>query len=308
MSTSADGTGPHVVKLSKAQIKLIRSSPIHRKIKRSVYSILAASLLGGLSTLVVVVLSCILAGNLVRRDQRWLIVHYTIASIFSALWPIYCGFYYSHVKFAAWSDQLKIDGASISFVVIFSSCFLFYLFYKLYSLATLESIGEDCIFDCESDLQFVRLSPLIVGITNLFLLAFQLYLLVLLFRNPIVNPPLDEHGMPKPINPLNGEVMPMGADGEPILPPELRPIPDTKDKTKKGKEQSEKGNDNETEGDSGDSDRSSISGSDDEGDEKTLLKEDPNIKKEAWSKELGKSSRRTLAGQRQSRRTGYNVV
>lgn len=115
--------------------------------------------------------------------------------------------------------------------------------------------------------------------------------------------------MPKPINPLNGEVMPMGADGEPILPPELRPIPDPKDKTKKGKEQSEKGNDNdETEGDSGDSDRSSISGSEDEGDEKTLLKEDPNIKKEARSKELGKSSRRTLAGQRQSRRTGYNVV
>ncbi|GAA5898579.1 uncharacterized protein JCM6883_003360 [Sporobolomyces salmoneus] len=229
MSTSAP---PKPIHLTQAQKNLIRSTPIHREIKHRVYSILAISSLGFLITLLVVVLGCVAAGPLIESN-RWLVFHYVLASLFAALWLAYSLIYYRDVKFGAWSDQLKIDGGWISFVVVFSSSFLFYLYYKLRTLATVESLGENCFSTCESDLRFIKLGPLLVGIGNLVLLCVQIALLVLLFRNPIVNPPLDEHGMPQPINPLDGTVMPLDSSGQPILPPELRPVPTAKVSKKK---------------------------------------------------------------------------
>ncbi|GAA5961072.1 hypothetical protein JCM3765_006527 [Sporobolomyces pararoseus] len=300
---------PPPPKLTKGQIDLIRASPIHRQIKHRVYSILGISALGFLITLLVVILGCIAAGDLLQ-DHRWLIFHYVLACLFAALWLVYAGIYYRDVKYAAWSDQLKIDGGWISFVVLFSSSFFFYLYYKLHTLATIDSFGDHCVFTCENDLQFVRLSPLFTGIGNILLLLIQILLLVLLFRNPIINPPLDSHGMPKPINPLTGEVMPLGKDGQPILPPELRPISTAAGDSTAIKEKNlqkvprgtrEKGVPK------WESEISDASSNSDE-EEKTLLEKQ-------FSKELGRTRRRSKELGRprrllpsQSKRRGYDAV
>jgi hypothetical protein len=142
-----------------------------------------------------------------------------------------------------------------------------------------------------------------VGIVNLLLLSIQIFFLVRLFRNPIINPPLDEHGMPKPINPLDGTVLPMGPDGQPILPPELRPAKEAKTTTDKGKDDG-KGNDKKkpsedrgaSEWESEVSD-SSLSPSDSEMEEKKLL-----------AKELGRKRRRGQQRGKEPSRRGYNAV
>ncbi|GAA5831849.1 hypothetical protein JCM3766R1_000125 [Sporobolomyces carnicolor] len=300
---------PKPVHLTQAQKNLIRATPIHRQIKHCVYSVLAVSALGCLVTLAVTVSSCVAARSLID-DHRWLIFHYVMASLFACLWLAFAGIYYRDVKFGAWSDQLKLDGAWLSFVVTFSSSFLFYVFYKLRTLATLESLGEHCVFECESGLRFIRLSPLLVGIGNLVLLGVQIALLVVLYRNPIVNPPLDEHGMPKPINPLNGEVMPLGPDGQPILPRELRPPSVAKadarnriaDDARKAKAQERDAPEWESEV----SDSSSLGedGHEDD-DEKRLLNED---EKGHLSRELGRQRRERQLRRKRDRTRGYDAV
>ncbi|GAA6019388.1 hypothetical protein JCM11491_004810 [Sporobolomyces phaffii] len=289
MSSASGSAAPEQVKLSKAQLSLIRASPIHRRIRLAVYSILSLSIVGFLTSIVVVLLGCILAGHLLRQ-HRWLVVHYVFASLFATLWLAYTGVYYRDVKYGAWSDQLKIDSGWISFAVVFSSSFFFYLFYKLQTLATVESLGAHCIFACDTDLSFIRLSPLIVGIINLVLLAVQLYLLVLLFRNPIVNPPLDENGMPKAINPLDGTVLPIGPNGKPILPPELRP-------TSGGAGQVTTDARRPPESEADGSDWASASASDSELEGKKLLE-----------KELGSGSHHKESKSERSNRRGYDVV
>lgn len=104
---------PKPVHLTQAQKNLIRATPIHRQIKHCVYSVLAVSALGCLVTLAVTVSSCVAARSLID-DHRWLIFHYVMASLFACLWLAFAGIYYRDVKFGAWSDQLKLDGAWLS--------------------------------------------------------------------------------------------------------------------------------------------------------------------------------------------------
>lgn len=62
-----------------------------------------------------------------------------------------------------------------------------------------------------------------LGITTLVLGSLQLLLALALYRNPIINPPLDTHGMPIPQDPETGRPMPLDAKGQPILPEWLLP-------------------------------------------------------------------------------------
>ncbi|GAA5938358.1 uncharacterized protein JCM15063_000713 [Sporobolomyces koalae] len=279
MSTTTASADPDPVpELSKAQIALIRSSPSHQRLRRLVYTTIGLSGFGFIITVPVIVYVGVLAGPIVR-EHRWLIFHLVMAACFAALWVVYCMTYHRHLALGAWVDQLKIDAGWISFAVVFSSSFLFYLSYKLHS-------GSNCV----EDLRFVRLSPLVVGIMNLCLLGVQIYILVLLYRSPLVNTPLDEHGMPRPINPITGAVLPLGRDGKPILPPELRPQHLSNPSKKSGQSEADEKTDSAE--------------SDSEEEEKTLLddKKTPLGMVRAEETELGRARR-----QRPSR-AGYSLV
>ena len=125
-----------------------------------------------------------------------------------------------------------------------------------------------------------------------------------------MNPPLDEHGMPKPINPLSGEVMPLGPDGQPILPRELRPPSVAKadarnriaDDARKAKAQERDAPEWESEV----SDSSSLGedGHEDD-DEKRLLNED---EKGHLSRELGRQRRERQPRRKRDRTRGYDPV
>lgn len=129
-----------------------------------------------------------------------------------------------------------------------------------------------------------------MGIANILLLAIQIYLLVMLSKNPIINPPLDEHGMPVPINPLNGERLPIGPDGKPILPPELRP---QTNQTKTKPSEKDLADDTNL------SDASTLSPSEDsDAEERTLIDAD------GVSKDKSAMSQKELGSRRGSRRSG----
>jgi len=146
-----------------------------------------------------------------------------------------------------------------------------------------------------------------MGIANIVLLGIQICLLQLLYKNPIINPPLDEHGMPVPINPLNGNCMPLGKDGKPILPPELRP---RKDQAKATSSKPDPADDTNL------SDASTLSPSEDsDAEERTLIDEDGIAKDKSARKEKELSRRRgsRRSGGRRERSTrrdgrGYDAV
>lgn len=137
-----------------------------------------------------------------------------------------------------------------------------------------------------------------MGIANIFLLLIQILLLVLLFRNPIINPPLDSHGMPKPINPLTGAVMPLDNHGQPILPPELRTIPKAGSVSKADKDSNSHKASVVTRENGPPEWESEISDASSDEEEKTLLEKQR-------SKELGAPHRRTSS---QTQLRGYVVV
>lgn len=151
-----------------------------------------------------------------------------------------------------------------------------------------------------------------LGITTPVLGALQLLLGVTLYRNPIINPPLDQHGMPIPQDPETGLPMPLDAKGQPILPEWLLPRdPKTgellpcdhsgnlldpkkakavREKKGKGEEAAPWGTD--TEGKEDDS-----SAGDDDSDEDKSLLENKGMQ------ELGRRGRRGGAGRERSSRS-----
>lgn len=65
------------------------------------------------------------------------------------------------------------------------------------------------------------------AITSFVFGCIQLLLSVLLWYNPILNPPLDTEGNPVPQDPETGRPLPLDANGKPIEPAWLRPPPST---------------------------------------------------------------------------------
>jgi hypothetical protein len=63
------------------------------------------------------------------------------------------------------------------------------------------------------------------AITSLTFGCLQLFLSILLYRNPILNPPLDAEGNPVPQDPETGAPLPLDKNGKPIEPAWLRPQP-----------------------------------------------------------------------------------
>jgi len=106
--------------------------------------------------------------------------------------------------------------------------------------------------------------------------------------------------MPKPINPLDGEVLPLDSKGQPILPPELRPIKNSNKAKNVEPKKTKEGSSNLREPPEWESETSD-SGSDSEEDEKRLLRK-------SESKELGRTRRVGASGSRKPSRRGYNAV
>jgi hypothetical protein len=63
------------------------------------------------------------------------------------------------------------------------------------------------------------------AITSLTFGCLQLFLSILLYRNPILNPPLDAEGNPVPQDPETGAPLPLDKTGKPIEPAWLKPQP-----------------------------------------------------------------------------------
>ncbi|PRQ73040.1 hypothetical protein AAT19DRAFT_15793 [Rhodotorula toruloides] len=135
---------------------------------------------------------------------------------------------------------------------LFASSFLAYLFFKLSHYATLEVFERACSEACEGKLRFVKVAPGLLSLLTPLLFALpQLLLLFLLYRTPLVNPPLDAHGMPLPQDPETGAVLPRDGEGRVRWPEWLRGAvePPVKGKERKS---AEKGNGrDENDGDSG---------------------------------------------------------
>ena len=62
-----------------------------------------------------------------------------------------------------------------------------------------------------------------LAITSILFGLVQLFLCYRVYKNPLVQIPLDEHGMPMLQNPEDGTPLPIGPDGKPILPAWLQP-------------------------------------------------------------------------------------
>ncbi|GAA6000100.1 uncharacterized protein JCM10292_003978 [Rhodotorula paludigena] len=229
--------------LTPEQKHRILSSPIHKRIKREVYATLALGMLGATGNIACVSASGALAGGIIATE-KWFIFHYVVAGVFSLMWSVYTGVFMYHVKYLGWPDQLLIDigwmmvcfglqretprrvltHLSVShFAAVFSAAFLCYLFRKMTYYGTLEAMQMSCQVDCEGKLSFVRISPLVFGLLTLVLAAIQLFLCCRLYWNPIINPPLDAHGMPIVQDPETGKPLPLDAKGQPIIPDWLKP-------------------------------------------------------------------------------------
>ncbi|BGP30885.1 hypothetical protein JCM10296v2_002644 [Rhodotorula toruloides] len=211
---------PH---LSPAQIKRIRTSPAHRRLKHLVYSQLALAVTGATINLVCIVLGAVWASG-VLKEEKWLIFHYTLAALLSVMWAGYSWMFLSDVRNCAMPLQLQVDIGWIMMAALFASSFLAYLFFKLSHYATLELFERACSEACEGKLGFVKVAPGVLSLLTplLFALPQLLLLLLLLYRTPLVNPPLDSHGMPSPQDPETGAVLPVDARGRPVWPEWLR--------------------------------------------------------------------------------------
>ncbi|GAA5840945.1 hypothetical protein JCM9279_001268 [Rhodotorula babjevae] len=222
MSSAADLPPGPPPPLTKDQIARIRRAPIHRRIKHAVYGALALAVVGALANVTCLILGAVWARNIVAVE-KWFIFHYVCAAVLSTMWLGYSLVFERHIKFMAFPDQLQIDMGWMMFAVVFSSAWHFYLFRKMQQYGVLDMFVVTCSSGCTTKLNFVKLSPLILGITTLVLGAVQLLLGLALYRNPIINPPLDSHGMPIPQDPETGRPMPLDAKGQPVLPEWLLP-------------------------------------------------------------------------------------
>ncbi|BGP14736.1 hypothetical protein JCM10213_004324 [Rhodosporidiobolus nylandii] len=208
--------------LTKEQQRRILTSPIHRRIKHLTYSSLAIGVLVPACNVAGLILGAVWAREIVQRD-RWFILHYVAACVLSLLWGVYSFIFFRDIKYLAWPDQLQIDIGWMGFADGFLACFLFYIFYKMRSYGVLDVFSVACSTGCTTKLDYVKISPLVFAITTLAFGLLQLLLTVMLYRNPIINPPLDAHGMPAPQDPETGAPLPLDANGQPIVPEWLRP-------------------------------------------------------------------------------------
>ncbi|GAA6014245.1 hypothetical protein JCM10207_006145 [Rhodosporidiobolus poonsookiae] len=209
--------------LTKEQHDRIMNSPIHRQIKHYAYGCTIAGVVGGLANIICLVLAAVWAKNILQTD-RWFIFHYVMASTASLLWGlVYTGVFFWHLKHMAWPDQLQIDIGWMMFSGSFAVGFLVYIFVKMRTYGVLDVFSVSCISGCTSKLNFVRVSPLALAGITIVLGGVQLILSILLYKNPIINPPLDEHGMPKLQDPTTGKPLPLDGNGQPIIPAWLKP-------------------------------------------------------------------------------------
>ncbi|GAA6034393.1 hypothetical protein JCM8097_002701 [Rhodosporidiobolus ruineniae] len=215
-SDAASGP-PDFPPLTPAQRRRILHSPIHRHIKHYTYGVLAIGVLVPAINLVGIILAAVWARAILKAN-RWLIFHVVASSTLQSLWAVYSGVFFRDVKFLAWPDQLQIDIGWMMFADGFSICFLSYIFYKMRTYGVLDIFDNACSSGCHTKLNFVKIAPLVSAILALSLGLVQLLLAILLYRNPIINPPLDAHGMPVPQDPETGAPLPLGPDGRPVVP------------------------------------------------------------------------------------------
>lgn len=125
----------------------------------------------------------------------------------------------------------------------FGSFFQLYIYYKMQTYGLPDMFDLACSSGCGAKLKFVKLSPLVVSlhflaslfpklaelctsqlaISSLLLGLVQLFLCFRVYKSPLVQIPLDSHGMPMVQDPETGKPLPLGPDGKPILPAWLRP-------------------------------------------------------------------------------------
>ncbi|GAA5861423.1 hypothetical protein JCM8547_006124 [Rhodosporidiobolus lusitaniae] len=232
MSSSTPDDNP--LPLTKEQRHRILSSPIHRHIKHETYGMLALGLLGSLSNIVGLILAAVWAKHILQTD-KWFIFHYVMASILSLLWGVYSFVLMRDI------DQLEIDVGWIMFSDLALVGFLLYIYRKMRTYGTLDMFTVACWTGCTTKLQFVKISPLVFACTSLGFGLIQLILSIKLYKNRIINPPLDAHGMPIPQDPETGEPLPLGPDGKPILPDWLKPVPSATQETSKTAKKTKKG-------------------------------------------------------------------
>ncbi|GAA5911199.1 hypothetical protein JCM6882_006604 [Rhodosporidiobolus microsporus] len=208
--------------LTPEQKHRILHSPAHRRIKAYAYTILFLGLIGGLANVTGLIVGAALAKAVVDAD-KWFIFHYVVAATLSLLWAVYTFIFERDVKMLGWPDQLQIDIGWMMFADGFSICFMLYIFRKMRTYGILDVFVTACSTGCLSKLSYVKISPLILSVFSLIFGAIQLILAIFLYKNPIINPPMDAHGMPVAQNPETGEPLPLDADGKPILPDWLKP-------------------------------------------------------------------------------------
>ncbi|BGP38770.1 hypothetical protein JCM10450v2_002724 [Rhodotorula kratochvilovae] len=268
--------------LTKEQSQRILRSPIHRRIKRCTYGSLAVAVVGAVSNVTGIILSAVWARNIVQKEN-WFIFHYTVAATLSLMWLVYSVVFMRHIKYLAFPDQLQIDIGWMMFAVVFAAAFLFYLYRKMLQYGVLDLFVVACSAGCNTKLSFVKLSPLILGITTVTLGALQLLLCVTLYRNPIINPPLDAHGMPVAQDPETGRPLPLDDKGQPIIPDWLQPPGSARKKAR----------------------REESSGGEESEEEKALLRKgdgDAKGEGEVKAQELGRKQSRGSRSERSSRR------
>ncbi|GAA5969750.1 hypothetical protein JCM11641_008029 [Rhodosporidiobolus odoratus] len=208
--------------LTEEQKHRILTSPIHKRIKHQTYTVMALGLLGPIANLATLILGAVWARHILQTD-RWFIFHYTVACTLSLMWAVYSYIFMRDIKYLGWPDQLQIDIGWMMFADGFNVCFLLYIFRKMRTYGVLDVFEVACSSGCTGKLNFVKISPIVLACTSFLFGCVQLVLTILLYKNPIINPPLDEHGMPVPQDPETGKPMPLGPDGKPIVPDWLKP-------------------------------------------------------------------------------------
>ncbi|KWU43383.1 hypothetical protein RHOSPDRAFT_35132 [Rhodotorula sp. JG-1b] len=208
--------------LTAAQKARIKHSPVHVRLRHTTYGSLAIGVISPLTNVAALIFAAVWAKYILQQD-RWFIFHYVLASFLSLLWMGYTVLLFYHVKYGGYPDQIKIDIGWIMMADAFACCFLFYIFYKMRTYGLPDMFNLACSSGCGSKLQFVKWSPLVLAITSILFGLVQLFLCYRVYKNPLVQIPLDEHGMPMLQNPEDGTPLPIGPDGKPILPAWLQP-------------------------------------------------------------------------------------
>ncbi|GAA5975632.1 hypothetical protein JCM10908_005225 [Rhodotorula pacifica] len=222
LGSDKEAQDPPPPPLTAAQKARIKRSPEHRRLRHATYGSLAIGVLGPIANVTCLVFGAVWARYILKQD-RWFIFHYVVAAVLSTLWAGYTAFLYYHVRCGGFPDQIKLDIGWIMMSDAFACCFLFYLCYKMRTYGIPDMFDLACVSGCGAKLQFVKLSPLVLAITSIVLGLVQLWLCIVVYKSPLVQIPLDSHGMPMLQNPENGQPLPIGPDGKPILPAWLQP-------------------------------------------------------------------------------------